>query len=96
MPSINDGASSSILAIMNTAAAVGFGSVVKNVPGFDLLVSAMLNMSGSILFAQAIAVNVLAGATGSASGGMTIALEALAENFMAKAEAINLNPEYLQ
>ncbi len=95
MPSINDGANSSLIAIMNTAAAVGFGSVVKAVPGFDLLVNAMLNMSGSILFAEAIAINVLAGATGSASGGMTIALEALAENFMAKAEAINLNPEYL-
>ena len=95
IPSINDGANSSLIAIMNTAAAVGFGSVVKAVPGFDLLVNAMLNMSGSILFAEAIAINVLAGATGSASGGMTIALEALAENFMAKAEAINLNPEYL-
>ena len=95
MPSINDGAKSSLIAIMNTAAAVGFGSVVKAVPGFELLVSAMLNMSGSILFAEAIAINVLAGATGSASGGMTIALEALAENFMAKAETIGLSPEYL-
>ena len=95
MPAINDGANSSLMAIMNTAAAVGFGSVVKAVPGFELLVTAMLSMSGSILFAEAIAINVLAGATGSASGGMTIALEALAENFMAKAEAINLNPEYL-
>ena len=95
MPAINDGANSSLMAIMNTAAAVGFGSVVKAVPGFELLVTAMLSMSGSILFAEAIAINVLAGATGSASGGMTIALEALAENFLAKAEAINLNPEYL-
>lgn len=95
MPAINDGANGSLAAIMNTAAAVGFGSVVKAVPGFELLVTAMLSMSGSILFAEAIAVNVLAGATGSASGGMSIALEALAENFMAKAKAINLNPEYL-
>ncbi len=95
IPSINDGSKSSLIAIMNTAAAVGFGSVVKAVPGFELLVVAMLNMSGSILFAEAIAVNILAGATGSASGGMTIALEALAENFLAKAETIGLNPEYL-
>ena len=95
MPAINNGATSSLMAIMNTAAAVGFGSVVKAVPGFELLTTAMLSMSGSILFAEAVAINVLAGATGSASGGMTIALEALAENFMAKAEAINLNPEYL-
>lgn len=73
LPAINDGASGSMPAIMNTACAVGFGSVVKIVPGFVLLKNAMLNMPGSILFSEAVAVNVLAGATGSASGGMSIA-----------------------
>ena len=95
LPAINDGANASLGAIMNTAAAVGFGSVVKVVPGFQLLVTAMLNMPGSILFSEAIAVNVLAGATGSASGGMSIALDALSEQFLLKAQQIGLNPEYL-
>ena len=80
---------------MNTACAVGFGSVVKVVPGFALLKNAMLNMPGSILFSEAVAVNVLAGATGSASGGMSIALEALAPQYLEKAMQIGLNPEYL-
>ncbi len=92
---INDGANSSLAAIMNTACAVGFGSVVKMVPGFALLKSAMLNMPGSVLFSEAVAVNVLAGATGSASGGLSIALEALGAQYLEKAAAIGLSPEYL-
>lgn len=95
LPAVNEGANGSLIAIMNTACAVGFGSVVKAVPGFGLLKTAMLNMPGSILFSEAVAVNVLAGATGSASGGMSIALEALAPQYLEKANAIGLNPEYL-
>ena len=55
----------------------------------------MLNMPGSILFSEAVAVNVLAGATGSASGGMSIALEALAPQYLEKAMSIGMNPELL-
>lgn len=95
VPAINHGANGSLTAILNTACAVGFGSVIKVVPGFTLLKNAMLNMPGSILFSEAVAVNVLAGATGSASGGMSIALEALAPQYLEKAAAIGLNPEYL-
>ncbi len=95
LPAINEGANGSLSAIMNTACAVGFGSVVKVVPGFSLLKNAMLNMPGSILFSEAVAVNILAGATGSASGGMSIALEALAPQYLEKAMSIGLNPEYL-
>ncbi len=95
LPAVNEGANGSLTAIMNTACAVGFGSVVKAVPGFALLKNAMLNMPGSILFSEAVAVNVLAGATGSASGGMSIALEALAPQYLEKAAAIGLDPAYL-
>jgi len=95
LPAINEGANGSMTAIMNTACAVGFGSVVKAVPGFTLLKNAMLNMPGSILFSEAVAVNVLAGATGSASGGMSIALEALAPQYLEKALSIGLDPAYL-
>ncbi len=95
LPAINEGANGSLMAIMNTACAVGFGSVVKIVPGFTLLKNAMLNMPGSILFSEAVAVNVLAGATGSASGGMSIALEALAPQYLEKAMNIGMNPELL-
>ena len=95
LPAISAGANGSLTAIMNTACAVGFGSVVKAVPGFALLKTAMLNMPGSVLFSEAVAVNVLAGATGSASGGMSIALEALAPQFLEKATSLGLSPELL-
>ncbi len=95
MPAVNEGANGSLGAIMNTACAVGFGSVVKVVPGFEVLKNAMLNMPGSILFSEAVAVNTLAGATGSASGGMSIALEALAPQYLAKAAELGISPELL-
>lgn len=93
--SINEGANGSIGAIMNTACAVGFGSVVKSVAGFETLKAALMNIPGSILFSEAVAVNLLAGATGSASGGMSIALEALAPKYLELAKAGGINPEYL-
>lgn len=90
---LNDGASSSLTAIMNTSAAVGFGSVVRAVPGFQVLTDMILGLGGSPLISLAVAVNVLAGATGSASGGMGIALEALAEQYIGLAEAHGISLE---
>lgn len=95
MHAINTGAQGSMGAIMNTACAVGFGSVVKAVPGFATLTNIALNMPGSILFSEAVAVNLLAGATGSASGGMSIALEALGPKYMAMATQMGMDPGLL-
>lgn len=86
-PAINEGANGSLTAIMNTACAVGFGSVVKVMPGFASLTDIILGMQGSILFSLALAVNLLAGSTGSASGGLSIALEALAPKYIEIANA---------
>lgn len=60
----NKGCQSAVSAIMNTAAAVGFGSVVKITPGFAFLSELVLGIGGSPLIAESIAINVLAGATG--------------------------------
>ncbi|MBP2027223.1 H+/gluconate symporter-like permease [Acetoanaerobium pronyense] len=79
---INAGASGSVIAIINTSAAVGFGAVVRAVPGFTTLTDLVLGIKGNPLISEAVAVNVLAGATGSASGGMGIALEALGEKYV--------------
>lgn len=90
---ISAGASGSVIAIINTSAAVGFGSVVKSVPGFKTLTDAVMNMKGSPLISEALAVNLLAGATGSASGGMGIALEALGEKYYQIALETGISPE---
>lgn len=90
---LNTGAAGSVLAIINTSAAVGFGSVVRAVPGFDQLSDFVMGIQGSPLISQAVSVNILAGATGSASGGMGIALEALGAQYMELALATGISPE---
>lgn len=90
---VSEGANGSVLAIINTSAAVGFGAVVKAVPGFQVLTSMLLGIKGSPLISEAVAVNVLAGATGSASGGMGIALEALGAKYMELAATTGISPE---
>lgn len=89
---ISNGAVGSITAILNTAGAVGFGTVVKSVPGFATLTGILLNVPGTPLISEAIAVNLLAGATGSASGGMSIALEALGEKYLTIAMETGISP----
>ncbi len=90
---INSGASGSVVAIVNTSAAVGFGSVVRAVPGFEKLTDFVLGIQGSPLISQAVAINVLAGSTGSASGGMGIALEALGDQYYQIAMATGISPD---
>ena len=93
---INDGASGGLMSIGNTAAANGFGGVVKAVPGFATLTTMLLGIPGTPLISEAISVSVLAGSTGSASGGMGIALEALGPKYMELAASDpNLSPEAL-
>lgn len=95
LPAVDAGANGSLLAIMNTACAVGFGSVVKIVPGFAFLRNALLSMPGNILFSESVAVNILSGATGSASGGMSIALETMSAQYLERALSMGVNPELL-
>lgn len=90
---ISAGATGSITAIINTSAAVGFGSVVKAVPGFQKLTDFVLGIKGSPLISEAVAVNLLAGATGSASGGMGIALSALGDKYYQLALETGISPE---
>ncbi|MGR6980557.1 GntP family permease [Testudinibacter sp. P27/CKL/0425] len=91
---INEGANGSVTAIVNTSAAVGFGTVVKAVPGFAALSEFLLNIKGTPLISEAISVTALAGATGSASGGMGIALESLGQKYYELAIAQGLNIEH--
>ncbi len=90
---LSDGANGSVMAIINTSAAVGFGAVVKAVPGFQTLTTLLLGIKGSPLISEAVAVNILAGATGSASGGMGIALEALGAKYMELAHTAGIDPQ---
>jgi len=77
------GALGALVAIANTAAVVGFGGVAKLTPGFQAAVDVMTQIPGDPLVGAAIAVSVIAGLTGSASGGQSIALPILAPHYLA-------------
>ncbi|MGL4606285.1 MAG: GntP family permease [Eubacteriaceae bacterium] len=90
---VNSGANNSLAAIMNTSAAVGFGAVVKAVPAFSMITDRVLDIGGNPLISEAVAVNLLAGATGSASGGLGIALEALGAKYVQLSEMTGISLE---
>ena len=83
-----------LLAAMNTASEYGFGAVIAALPGF-LVVANALSAIPNPLVNEAITVTALAGITGSASGGMGIALAAMAETFIANANAAGIPMEVL-
>ena len=88
---VSGGTLGALIAIANTAAVVGFGSVAKLTPGFQAAVDAMTQIPGDPLVGAAVAVSVIAGLTGSASGGQSIALPILAPHYL----DLGVNPESL-
>ena len=94
---INLGAIGSLLAVMNTASEVGFGNVIKSLPGFQTIAHALMgiNGGGSPLLSEAVTVNTLAGVTGSASGGMSIALDTFGKSYLDWATRTNVDPQLL-
>ena len=93
MKTVNDGAFGSLLPLLNTASEVGYGNVIKSLGAFALVKTAILGIPGTPLISLAASTSILAGITGSASGGMSIALGALGETYMQKAVEVGINPE---
>ncbi|AZU62260.1 GntP family permease [Neobacillus mesonae] len=93
--SINEGGKGSVMAILNTSAAVGFGAVIAIVPAFDHITSWLLHVSSNPLVAEALSVQIMAIITGSASGGMGIALTTLGKTFYHVAQVTGLSPDAL-
>lgn len=83
-----------LLAAMNTASEYGFGAVIAALPGFLVLSNALAAIPDPLLN-EAISITTLAGITGSASGGMSIALAAMSDTFIAAANAANIPLEVL-
>jgi H+/gluconate symporter-like permease len=83
-----------LLASMNTASEYGFGAVIAALPGFLIIRNALMSIPDPLVN-EAITVTTLAGVTGSASGGLSIALAAMSEHFLAAAQAANIPPEVL-
>lgn len=90
---VNKGAMGSLLAITNTCSEVGYGNVIKTLAAFALVKAAILAIPGSPLISLAASTSILAGITGSASGGLSIALGALGDIYMQKAIAFGIDPQ---
>jgi H+/gluconate symporter-like permease len=84
-----------LLATMNTASEYGFGSVIASLAGFAAVKAAIGGVFSHPLISLAVSVNVLAGITGSASGGLGIALAALGKQYLEAAQAAGISPEVL-
>lgn len=92
---INQGCFGSLLPIFNTASEVGYGAVIASLAGFMIIRDAVLNVSGNPLISEALAMSVLAGITGSSSGGLSIALQTLGDEYLAMAQQAGINPELM-
>ncbi|SEI00885.1 H+/gluconate symporter [Halobacillus karajensis] len=78
------GTQNALVALANTCAVVGFGSVAAQVSAFDNLVDSLVNMPGPPLLSLALGVTIVCGITGSASGGLGIALPILSPIYLSQ------------
>jgi H+/gluconate symporter-like permease len=92
---IDAGVNASALPAISVASLVGFGAVVAAMPAFAVVREAVLGIGGGPLVSLAVATNTLAALTGSASGGLTIALDALGTTYVARAAQIGMDPAIL-
>jgi H+/gluconate symporter-like permease len=90
--SVDSGANASVLPVLSVASLVGFGGVVAAMPAFGMVRDWVLGIGGGPLVSLAAAINVLSALTGSASGGMTIALGTLGETYMRLAAEYGIDP----
>jgi H+/gluconate symporter-like permease len=94
--SLSDGAGASVLPIFNTVRQVGFGAVIASLTAFALIRDAVLRLCGEDpLVSLAVSVNILAGITGSASGGMSIALGTLGSDYINMANSAGISLELM-
>jgi len=96
LSSVNQGTMSSLLPIFNTASEVGYGSVIASLAAFAAIKTFVVGIApDNPLISEAIAVNIMAGITGSASGGMSIALGILGKTYLDMGTAAGISPELL-
>ncbi len=89
---VDAGLNASALPVISVASLVGFGAVVAALPAFQVVSDWVLGIEGGPLVGLALSTNVLSALTGSASGGLTIALGALGDTYMQLAAEYGIDP----
>jgi H+/gluconate symporter-like permease len=92
---VDAGANASVLPVLSVASLVGFGAVVAAMPAFEVVRDWVLSIGGGPLVSLAVSTNILAALTGSASGGLTIALDALGGTYLQLAAERGIDPALL-
>lgn len=92
---LDEGVSNSFRPLLNSSAIVGYGSVIKSLAVFAVIQNFVFNISSNPIISEALSVNLICGLTASASGGLTITLDALAPTYLQMADALNISPEIL-
>ncbi|MGY6412258.1 MAG: GntP family permease [Alkalilacustris sp.] len=93
---LDEGGKASLMPIFNTASLVGFGAVIASLGAFTLIRDWVVTAGGdNPLISLAIGTGLLAGMTGSASGGMSIALSTLGDTYLEMGQAAGISPELL-
>ena len=92
---LNNSIGGSLLAVMNTGSEYGFGGIIAALPGFAAISGGISNTFTNPLVNGAVTTTVLAGVTGSASGGMSIALGVMADTYNQMIAAANIPPEVM-
>jgi H+/gluconate symporter-like permease len=93
--SVNQGTFNSLLPIFNTASEIGYGAVIASLAAFAVVQAALASVSSNLLVNEAVAVNIMAGITGSAAGGLGLALGMLGKTYAAAGAAAGISPELL-
>ena len=94
--SVDSGANASLLPIFNTASLVGFGAVIASLSAFELIQDNVVALGGdNPLISLAVGVSLLSAMTGSASGGMSIALSTMGDTYVAMGAAAGIAPDLL-
>lgn len=92
---INISIGGALLATLNTGSEYGFGGVIAALPGFKLLNESLSSAIKDPLANEAVTITTLAGITGSASGGLSIALASMSETYLAAGAKLGITPEVL-
>ncbi|WP_430742565.1 GntP family permease [Bacillus atrophaeus] len=92
---LNEGIGGALLASMNTGAEYGFGGIIAALPGFKMVSNGISQTFTDPLVNGAVTTTTLAGITGSASGGMGIALSAMSEKYVEAINTFHIPPEVM-
>jgi len=93
---LDRGAADSLKPIFNTASLVGFGAVIASLSAFALIRDWVVTVGGdNPLISLAVGTSLLAGMTGSASGGMSIALATLGDTYLQMGQDAGIAPALL-